>query len=252
MTGKFDAVFSELNLSKNEGRVYATLLKSGESSVSRIAQSAKVHRRNVYDVLQRLLEKGLVYEIIQDRDTQYCPVDPGKLRELLHEQTHKLESILPDLKALHQGSVQSQQALVYRGLSGWKQYMRDMLLVGKDVHVIGAKAAWLDERVKNFLPWFAHEAGKRKIKFRFLFDHEVEPLLPALSALKLDLEHKFLPSAYSSNSSVDIFGDHVMIATTLKAGKLPEDLAISIMIDPRLAESFRTWFNYLWQYSSDQ
>ena len=64
-------LFIQLGLAKNEARIYETLLAEGESSVGEIAKKSQVHRRNVYDSLNRLVEKGLVFEIIQSKENRY-------------------------------------------------------------------------------------------------------------------------------------------------------------------------------------
>jgi len=58
-------ILEEIGLSPNEAKIYETLLSSGEVGVSDISLKANVHRRNVYDALNRLVEKGLVYRILQ-------------------------------------------------------------------------------------------------------------------------------------------------------------------------------------------
>ena len=44
-------VLERLGLSKNEAKVYETMLREGESSVGNLAIKSRVHRRNVYDTL---------------------------------------------------------------------------------------------------------------------------------------------------------------------------------------------------------
>jgi len=52
----------EVDLSQNEARIYETLVDLGEIGVAEIAQESGVNRRNVYDIMDRLQEKGLVFE----------------------------------------------------------------------------------------------------------------------------------------------------------------------------------------------
>ena len=59
----YEHMLHELGLSPNEAKVYETLLKIDEASVQEISDKSKVHRRNVYDSLSKLQEKGLVSEI---------------------------------------------------------------------------------------------------------------------------------------------------------------------------------------------
>lgn len=78
-------LFEQLGLSPNEAKIYETLLESGESSVSVISLRAKIHRRNVYDALNRLVEKGVVFRIFQKGENRFKPVTPNKLLEILQE-----------------------------------------------------------------------------------------------------------------------------------------------------------------------
>ena len=56
----YTELFQQLGLVKNEARIYEALLKEGESSVGEIAVKSKVHRRNVYDTLNRLRRTVIV------------------------------------------------------------------------------------------------------------------------------------------------------------------------------------------------
>ena len=100
----FAAVFQELGLSKNESRIYETLLREGELPVGQIAVRSRIHRRNVYDSIQRLLEKGLVFEILQKSENKYQAVDPNKLRELIQAKEQQLSLVMPQLESLYQST----------------------------------------------------------------------------------------------------------------------------------------------------
>ena len=75
--------------------MYYALVTYGGSGVSTIALRSKVHRTNTYDLLRRLIDKGLVYEVLAGKEATYEAVDPQKLRELLEEKTRKLDAALP-------------------------------------------------------------------------------------------------------------------------------------------------------------
>ena len=53
-------LLSELGLTENESTVYEMLLRDGPSLAGKITQKTGIHRRNVYDCLERLNKKGLV------------------------------------------------------------------------------------------------------------------------------------------------------------------------------------------------
>jgi predicted DNA-binding transcriptional regulator len=241
-------VLQSIGLSKNESEIYLALLKYGELSVSDIATRSGVNRRNAYDCMSRLLEKGLVFEIINSRDSRYRAVEPQKLTEILREKQLSLESIMPRLTGLYRATpLDKGSVMIYQGLEGWKNYMRDIVRVGQPFYCIGGKGAWMDKRIMNFFPHFLQEAKSKKIEFRHLFDHEVgEMAHPILK--EVGRNYKVLPKGYSAPSSVDFFGDRVYLCSTLYLGGVENDSLFTVIVNPVIAESFRTWFQFMWDF----
>lgn len=240
-----------LGLSPNEAKIYETLVEKGESSIGRIAVAAKVHRRNVYDSIQRLIEKGLCFEIFSKSENTYSAVDPDKLSELIAEKQLKLQEILPQLKKKFSSNSSTEEAYIYRGLEGQKNIWRDILRVNKDSYFIGAKGGWFDSRLdKSTRDAFFKEANRKKIKFIQLFDYEIKIQMPDFPHyFPGELKYRFLPKKYSTNSGVGMFGDYVVSYAGLTIGKVPEDTVFFIIRSKDLAESYRTWFWYMWEQS---
>lgn len=239
------SLYEDLGLSPNEARIYDALVTYGGSGVSTIALRSKVHRSNAYDSLHRLIEKGLVYEVFGERETLYEAVDPGKLLEFLEEKQRKLQSALPALLSRYQKHRAPEQAYIFKGVEGVKNYLRLALKTGEDVYSLAAKGAWFDPRLTTFTEWFLKEAKKKGIKYHHIFDHEVRDKLPHVLKAVGKL-YKFLPKDFSTDSTMDIFGDHVVTFNGLELGKLRDDLTIFVMVSPGLAESYRTWWKCLW------
>ena len=79
-----------------------------------------------------------------------------------------------------------------------------------------------------------------------IFDAEVHEKLPhVLKAV--GKPYKFLPKAFSTDSTMDIFGDHIVTFHGLSLGKLADDITIFVIVSPGLAESFRTWWKMIWE-----
>lgn len=243
----YTELLEQLGLAKNEARIYETLLTEGEAAVGRIAAKSKVHRRNVYDSLRRLIEKGLVFEILQRNENHYQAVEPGKLMELVQEKQLMLAKVMPAMEALYKRTPHKEEVYIYRGPEGWKNYMRDILRIGQDAYFIAAKGAWLDQRVKSFFPQFVKEADRKKLKFYHLFDHEVKTAFPEIFK-NIGKDYKFLPKGYSTNAAVDIFGDHVNIISNIKIGGLEEEFSLTVIVNPLIANAFRTWFRFMWDF----
>jgi predicted DNA-binding transcriptional regulator len=248
-----NTIYESLGLSPNEAKIYESLVEHGESSISQIAINAKIHRRNAYDAIYRLIDKGLCFEIISKKENRYNAVDPDKLMELLSEKRSNLEQMLPDLKKKFTHREAPQEAYIYRGLEGQKNIWRDILRVGQDSYFIGAKGGWFDPKLeKGARDAFFKEANRKKIKFIQLFDHEVEEQMPDFPYyFPGQLKYRFLPKKYSTNSGIGIFGDYVVSYTGLPIGRVPEDTVFFIIRSHDLAESYRTWFWYMWEQSEE-
>lgn len=246
-------IFEVLGLSPNEAKIYETLVEHGESSISNIAVWAKIHRRNAYDAIHRLIDKGLCFEIFSTRENKYNAVDPDKLTELLAEKEKLLQDALPDLKKKFVQRVAPQEAYIYRGYEGQKNVWRDILRVGGDCHNIGAKGQWFDPQLNASREAFFKEANRKKIRFHLLFDHEIKVQMPEFPKnYPAPLSYRFLPKEYSTNSIVSIFGDYVVMYTGIdKLAKMTDDIIFFVLHSKTLAESYRTWFKYMWDQSSD-
>ena len=238
-------LFEHLGLSLNEAKIYDALITYGGSGVSTIAIRSKVHRSNAYDTLHRLIEKGLVYEVFGQRETVYEAVDPGKLMEFVKEKERMLETALPGLLKTYRAHQAPQRAYIYKGIEGMKNFLREALKTGEDMYEFGAKGGWFDPRLDTFIQWFLKEAKKKGMTFHHIFDWEVQEKVPHVPKA-VGKPYKFAPKEYSSESAIEVFGDHVVTFTGLGFGKVEDDLTIFVMVSPRLAQSYRTWWKMMW------
>jgi sugar-specific transcriptional regulator TrmB len=244
----YEHLLEGLGLAKNEAIIYETLLTEGESPVGHIATKSKVHRRNVYDTLQRLMEKGLVFEILQHKENRYQAVDPKKLSEVLQEKQSTLNKFLPSLEKLYQDKPTTEAVYIYRGLEGWKNYIRDILRIGEDDYIMGAKGVWADPKIKSFVEQFAKEAAQRDIKFHILIDESAKDMtIPVAASLKAST--RIIPAKFYAASSFEIFGDHIVFLSDCSDGILRDDISITVVVNQKLADSFRAWFNFMWSAS---
>ncbi len=246
----YQQLLESLGLSPNEAKMYEALVEKGESSISDIATVSQTHRRNAYDAIKRLIEKGLVFEIFSGSGNKYNAVEPDKLKEILSEKEENLSAALPDLKQKFHKRIAPEEAYIYRGLEGQKNIFRDILRVNEDNFGIGAKGEWFDPRLKIARETFFREANRKKMKFFMLYDFEIKQ--KAKDFIKQwpgSLECRFLPKEFSTNSNIHIFGDYVVSYAGLGLFKNPDDGVIFVIHSKGLAESYRKWFWFMWKKS---
>ncbi len=240
-----EELLKELGLSQNESKIYETLLKTGEASVQEISNKSGVHRRNVYDALNKLSEKGLTSDSFTKGEKNFKPINPRRLLELLKEKEEKLNKALFEMTQKFESQGEKEEAYFYRGIEGFKNYLQDILKTKQTVYFLGAKAFWLDERLQYFLPNFERERKKLGINFKHLFDYEVKQQKPEILKI-VGKPYKFLPKKYSSNTTVDIFGPYVVTFVGVEPGKLQENPLMFVMKNQKLADGYKKFFDFIW------
>ncbi len=247
----YEELLREIGLSLNEARVYEALLELGESSVQEISLKSKVHRRNVYDSVSKLIEKGLTSEVIIKSQKNFKAVHPRRLMELLKEKETKLDKSLPELATKYKQTEEKEEAYVYRGIEGFKNYLQDILKTKETVYFLGAKAFWLDPRLKHFIPRFEKERKRLGIKFVHLFDYEVKKQKSEILNV-VGKPYRFLPKKYSSETAVDIFGDYVVTFVGVEVGKLQDEPIQFVTKSKLLADGHRKFFQFMWDHCAEE
>lgn len=215
-------LFQRLGLSKNEARIYEILLREGALSIGDIATKSSVHRRNVYDALGRLAERGLVFEMLESRENKYQAAPPEKLKELMLEKERELFAIMPELQGLYEAVPHSDEVYITKGIEGWKNMLRDMLRAGEDVYTIGPKELMIDPKSPHVFEQFEREAKKKGMV----------------------LHHIVLPEKFAAPGAVDIFADRVII-TKSNTGHIDDQTTFTIIVNKHAADIMRGLFGFL-------
>ena len=137
--------FQKLGLTENESRVYLALLELGPSLAGQISRKTGIHRRNIYDVTERLIKKGLLGYIIKNNRKLFEAANPERLQNILKEKQRNLEEALPQLFLLYQKTKQKQKTNFYKGIEGLKTVFQDQLqMKKKEIFILGASKSALE------------------------------------------------------------------------------------------------------------
>ena len=110
---------AELGIKGNEAKIYLSLLKLKSSSVGEIAKKSETNRRDVYDILEKLINKGLVTYIFRNNVKYFQASDVHNLVEMVKEKEKILGSIMPALKSMEEKK-NVEETSVYTGINGLK------------------------------------------------------------------------------------------------------------------------------------
>jgi sugar-specific transcriptional regulator TrmB len=114
----------KLGLTEGEASVYLALLKLNSSTVGAIVKDSGVSYSKIYEVLGRLIEKGLVSFILKEKTKYFQSVKPNRLLEFVNlkedeikKNKEMLQKIIPTLEAMR-GDKNNQTAEIFIGLKG--------------------------------------------------------------------------------------------------------------------------------------
>jgi sugar-specific transcriptional regulator TrmB len=247
------AILEKLGLSPNEAKIYLSLLEYGERGVASISAEAGIHRRNVYDSLKRLLDKGLVQQFLDTKENRYAPVDPSKLSEIIAEQFQQLQEVMPVLAKQFTRSKPQQQAFILKGIEGMKIVWNMMLKEKKDIYSVGAKGQWFDPALTVARKRFLDALSKTNVAIYLLRDYNfVQQEKDFLKNFQFEkIKSRVLPKDYDTSSSINLCGDYVIQYNSVTILRLPVDTTFYVIKDRDLAESYHRWFEFMWQMSKE-
>ncbi|RLE38999.1 hypothetical protein DRJ17_02285 [Candidatus Woesearchaeota archaeon] len=236
---KFGAL-EEFGLEPREAKIYVKLLELGQATASQLAKSLEILRPTVYDILDKMIQKGIVSYSISSGRKVFAAVEPGVLEQLLENKKRILEEFIPELKSISKISKFKPLVETYIGVKGLKTIYDDMLTVKEDIYHIFN----YEEYVKLFHLFFIKNFIKKRIEkgiwFRAIVNKIKEKELER-SDPKLLREIRTLQMLEDFKMAIVIYGKKSGFFTFTET-------PMGIVIENELiTHSFKVLFNYLWQ-----
>lgn len=239
----------EIGLSKGQIQVYSAILTSGSSSVNKIQEKTGIERRNIYDILNKLIEKGFVSYTIEKNKKVYQSTHPNKIKQQIKEKKQSLTNLqkqIPDFIKLFNQSKLEIRAEVLRGNESIKAIMEEML-DHKESFWIGGNSG-VEHCNENMRIWFKHWMQRRadkKHKLHDLADYgtylkDFGPKKKAKYKKKF-YERQQLPKDLSSPMVIAIFSNKVVQI-------LWSQQPFAFVLESKeIKDSFKKYFDYFWK-----
>ncbi len=246
------ALLQHADLTDGESKVYLALLELGASTTGPIVDKSGVARSIIYQILERLMEKGLVSFITKQKTKYYQAATPTKLLEYMDQRANtladhrkKVEAAIPQL-LLKQASAAKTQATVYTGFKGIRtahEHLYDKLGKGDE---------WVYLGVPIFQPEEQHAYWKKDhirrvregITFRALFNKGVDAKTLKNRNSYKDGVTKVMDSDIQTPAMFLMYADTVVIIL-----QDPEAIAVEI-VNKHIADSFKAYFEEFWKRST--
>lgn len=234
-----------MGFTEGESKVYIALLKLGSSTVGSIVEESGVSYSNVYEILQRLINKGMASFIIKGKVKYFQPAPPDNLLDYIERKEKELESqrlvlkdFIPKLKT-YQKIKPEQNAEIFIGLKGLKAAYLKLAseFEGKEwlffyIHK-PAYAKESDIFYKNLSKWFK----SLKIPNRGICNNDYVKSRFAKKAKFLKIKYVDFPIP----ANIDICNDRILIVSWSQK-------PIAFLIKSKeITDSMREYFEDVWK-----
>lgn len=242
-------ILEEVGLAGNEVKVYLALLDLGSALAGEITKKSGVNRTNVYDALDKLIEKGLVSYVIKANRKYFEAGSPERVVKYLEEKENALRkkkdlvaTIIPELDARRELSKEPQEATIYKGRKGLKSVAEDVLRTKKAMAVFGAEGKFV-EIFKHYAEQWHRRRKKLKSPVKIIYNEKIRS---KKSKAKFPiLRMRFSSRMHDTPATTWIYGDKVAIIVW-------SDQPITTLIRSKdVAKSYRQFFDVLWNDSKE-
>ena len=245
-----DTALQKIGLTEGEIRVYEALLTLGSSTSGKITKHSRISGSKVYEVLDRLMTKGLATYVTKNGVKYFEAAHPRKLMDYLVEKQQEIEKeksaiekIMPQLIAKQESSPKS-EAKIFTGWEGMKTANEDI------IQTLKKGEEWLSmgltSQPKLWEAYFTRRQearAKKGIKQRHLVNEKYKTLYEQRKHLP-HTEFRFLPESFEMPTSTEIYKNKVSFFIML-----PENPMVIMVENQAVADSFRKYFEAMWEYA---
>ena len=194
-------LLEKTGFTEKEARVYLALLELGQADVSDIAKKAELKRSIIYVLLEGLIKRGYVNEVMNKKINTYQATDPTVILSQLKSVTRDFSDMIPILKTLsNKGS--DRPKITYletkEGIFNMYQEMnqsKTALIISSyeklESLFPGATESWMKDAKKGLVPLKArHLVANTKFELetmkKFRTFGQTARCLPEVADIKMD------------------------------------------------------------------
>jgi sugar-specific transcriptional regulator TrmB len=230
---KVNEILENLGFEGREIKIYLSLLKNREQTALEISRNVNVDRTTVYDILQRLKEKGVVSFIVKNKTKHFNSLSAEELLVYYKEKYNSLKEIIPNLKNISDEQKEVLNVEVFEGVNGLKTVVKDLIESKNNYKVIGLRKAY-DDIFGYFKNAALIRLNEAKVREKAIVSSGEE-----FAKLKKG-NYRYLDSKIISKTTTVIYGDVVLFFIW----KISSVVRMKSKI---LASVQEEYFNLLWE-----
>lgn len=237
-------ILESIGLHKNEIAIYLDLIKNEGSSAHEISSRTKIHRSNVYDILEKLLKKGIVTQGIKDNKKIFYPIEPRNLLNYIKQKEYDLKKIIPEIEKIHHHISEPRKVSMSEGIKSFRIILNNLLEKKQTIYVYGIPKG-VKDIIGGFLTEFHKNRMKEKILMKHIYNKEAQSRIKHLNKMEYT-EAKYLPSDYDTTITTLVCGDVVLL------NFWEEPIFTITVTNQTIADSYKKYFDILWKHAKKE
>lgn len=174
----------EIGLTEGEIKVYEALLNLGECTKSNLAKKSGISPSNIYDVTNRLSEKGIISKVEKNGVIHFSPANPKQIMSFLNNKEKDIQNeknivseILPFLLSKYNKVKEKVNVEVFNGWNGMRTVFEDLIEQcnkNDENYVFGASKGKNEKQADNFFIKYSQIRAKKGIRTKIIFNEELK------------------------------------------------------------------------------
>ncbi|MEI7961204.1 MAG: helix-turn-helix domain-containing protein [archaeon] len=240
-------LLESIGLTRSEIKVYFALLELGSSSKGPIVNKSGVASSKIYELLEKLIQKGLVSEVVKANTKYFEAAPPKRILDYVQEkETHlekqkkELEELIPSLELKRVANGIGSQTQVFKGMKGAATAFDDIfseLKEGDEYIVMGISE--FPEPFERFVQKFHAKRARKKIKCKIIVNTLARNIGEKLGKVTLT-KIRYLPPELFTPFVFIVYKDKTLISIAL------DEIFVQIK-SKNLSNGLRAYANYLWK-----
>jgi len=227
--------------------VYLASLELGSSNVISIAKKAGIKRTTCYDILQDLINSGLISETVKGKKRLFIGEDPEKIKKDLQKKESLFSEILPQLKSIHNISGVKPKIRYFEGREGLIEAYDDALKYAGEIAAFGSEDVY---RIlgKNWVEDYIKRRVKKNISVRAILPSTeyLEKEIFIRDQAQLRVCKTIKKEKYPFSIEIDIYGHQKVALISNK-----EQLAV-IIESAEIYNTLKQLFELCWDLLPDK
>jgi predicted transcriptional regulator len=242
---------SKIGLTEGEIKIYDALLELGETTRTRLAKKSGISPSKIYDVINRLVEKGIVSVVKKHGVLHFHAANPDRLMDFLEKKEDEIrnermlvESLLPSLLARYGETKEKLDVEVFYGWEGMKTVYWDIaksLKKGDDNYVFGASMGLDPKQADIFFSKYYKESEKKGYSTKIIFNENVRGNKERTGYYHTHKQHSVRYLYQDTFTEFNFYKDTVLFVMLLK-----KPIVIRVR-NKEAANSFRKFIETIWK-----